>query len=53
MEDRISGVEDIIEETDTSVKENVKSKKKKKKKERKKRNPDTKHPENLEYHDLT
>jgi hypothetical protein len=27
MEERISGVDNIIEETDTSVKENVKSKK--------------------------
>ena len=37
IEDGISGVKDTIEEIDTSVKENVKSKKK----------SDTKHPGNL------
>jgi hypothetical protein len=36
MEGRISGIEDTIKESDTSVKENIKSKK----------NPDTKHPGN-------
>ena len=39
MEERISGIEDIIEEMDTSVKENVKSKKFL-----------TKHPGNLGHH---
>jgi hypothetical protein len=41
MEKLISGIEDKIEETDTSVKENVKSKK----------IPDRKHLKNLEYNE--
>jgi hypothetical protein len=43
MEERISGIEDTIEEINTSVKENVKTKK----------IPDRKHPANLEYHEKT
>jgi chromosome segregation ATPase len=43
MKKRISGVEDTIEETDISVKENVKSKK----------NHDTKHSGNLGYQEKT
>jgi hypothetical protein len=43
MEERISGVEDTIEETETSVKENIKSKK----------IPYTKHPGNLKYYEKT
>ena len=34
MEERLSGTEDMVEEIDTSDKENLKSKKKKKKKKR-------------------
>jgi hypothetical protein len=40
MEKRISGVDNMIEETDISIKENLKSKK----------IPNTKHPENLEHY---
>jgi hypothetical protein len=43
MEERISGTEDTIEEIDTSVKKMLKIKK----------SPDTKHSENLEYHEKT
>jgi hypothetical protein len=42
-EERILGLEDTIEDIDTSLKENVKSK----------NVPDTKHPGNLVYHEKT
>jgi hypothetical protein len=43
MKARISGIQDITEETNASVKENGKSK----------NIPDTKHPGNLGYHEKT
>ena len=43
MEERISGIKDMVEDTDISIKENVKSK----------NNPGTKHPENLGHYEKT